>query len=114
MRLSKEKLFAARRETIAEFERWRDRLVKIERLIHDRAWDPPGKLVYVLYCSNDGKTEHLYRMTIKELSKIGPSGGTYFPVSARRAHNYIKQGVPHSTPLWLDDDGRIRKAEAGT
>jgi len=31
-------------------------------------------------------------------------------VNARYAHQWVKNGHLHNTPLWVDDNGRIRRA----
>lgn len=64
-------------------------------------------------------TEHsatLMEMTRKEFAEAQAGEGGYFTptlfshVSAQTAHKWVKEGGHHSTPLYTDDRGRIRRA----
>jgi hypothetical protein len=63
--------------------------------------------------SNNLVFSHLYEMTAKE-ARAAESSLTesrwYRRIDAHRAHQHVKQGGTHSTPLWTDMDGRIRRA----
>lgn len=58
-------------------------------------------------------TQHLYEMTAKELASANACENgrvTYRKVSAQYAHKFVKDDGIHSTALYVDMDGRIRKA----
>lgn len=44
-------------------------------------------------------------------AKWEPEGYNFTPVSGQRAHRWVRSGALHSTDLWLDDTGRMRKAQ---
>lgn len=59
-------------------------------------------------------SDHLYEMTRAELRKAintetMPSA-EYNIIPASLAHRYVRQGMTHSTALYIDDMGRIRRA----
>jgi hypothetical protein len=64
-------------------------------------------------------TEHsatLMEMTRKEYEEARAGEGGYFTptlfshISAQRAHAWVKEGGHHSTNLYINEDGRIRRA----
>jgi hypothetical protein len=60
------------------------------------------------YVSHD----HLWEMTAKELREAeaeNKPGVEYNVIPAYLAHRYVKQGMNHSTPLWVDN-GKVRYA----
>lgn len=64
-------------------------------------------------------TQHLYEMTKHDLAYRQQEPGSvaysveWRKVSTAEAHRYVKSGGVHSTALWVDDNGRVRKATAG-
>jgi hypothetical protein len=57
-------------------------------------------------------TDHLYEMTASQAIKaerINEPGIEYNIIPASLAHKYVRQGMTHSTPLYVDDLGRIRR-----
>jgi len=64
---------------------------------------------------------HLYEMTAKEFREAQAgddedhSGDCQFHerIDAARAHRHVKEGRIHSTALYTDDEGRIRRARDG-
>lgn len=63
-----------------------------------------------------GGSAILLDITARELresrAKWGPEGFTFEPVTGSRAHRWVRAGYLHSTDLWVDHTGRIRKAQA--
>lgn len=59
----------------------------------------------------------LHDMSAKELRESiaanAADGYTFERTSAQRAHKWVKSGQIHSTDLWTDHNGRIRKAGIG-
>lgn len=51
----------------------------------------------------------LVEMTAKAFHATDPDSDLR-PVSAQQAHHWVRSGAPHETPLWIDCDGRIRRA----
>lgn len=49
----------------------------------------------------------LHEYTEKEFREAGPN---FRRVSASEAHKWVRDGGVHTTPLWVDEDNRIRKA----
>lgn len=57
-------------------------------------------------------TDHLYEMTAAEARKAEAStetGVEFNIVPASLAHRYVRQGMTHSTALYIDDLGRMRR-----
>jgi hypothetical protein len=82
--------------------------------------------MYVIRHSITGNaiSSHLFEMTAKDLREAQASdtydieantgdGVFHEHVTAERAHRHVKQGRIHSTPLYIDDRGRIRYARDG-
>jgi hypothetical protein len=56
-------------------------------------------------------TEVLFEMTVADFQKAEQSERVrHSKVSTDAAHRYVKNGGTHTTPLWVDDRGRIRRA----
>lgn len=54
---------------------------------------------------------HLYEMTKKEFTACEQGENRWHDhVSAAAAHRMVRDGVNHSTALYIDFDGRVRKA----
>lgn len=72
--------------------------------------------MYVMQ-SRDGRYTHLYSMTAAELRKAKAtnehSDTDYHRVDGTEAHRWVRDGRIHSTPLYIDLDGRIRFARDG-
>lgn len=72
-------------------------------------------MTYVL--EDNGHRVMLHDMTKRELresrAKWEPEGYTFTEVHATRAHRWVKSGGIHSTDLWTDHNGRIRRAGIG-
>jgi hypothetical protein len=51
----------------------------------------------------------LIEMTIAEYLKSAPERDLR-PVHFTTAHEHVRAGGCHETPLWIDGDGRIRRA----
>jgi hypothetical protein len=45
-----------------------------------------------------------------KLAKLAYPNHRFEVVSGRRAHVWVSQDWPHTTPLWIDYNGRIRYA----
>ncbi len=67
-----------------------------------------------------GSETHYYdtltEMTARELrdaEAFAKPGVTHRHVDALRAHQHVKTGGHHDTPLYVDDSGRIRYARDG-
>ncbi len=57
-------------------------------------------------------TDHLYEMTPAAALKAEAStetGVEFNIIPASLAHKYVRQGMTHSTPLYIDDLNRIRR-----
>jgi len=52
----------------------------------------------------------LVEMNSKKLDRLIAAGENYYPVTAATAHKYVRQGICHNTYLWIDMDGKIRRA----
>jgi len=58
-------------------------------------------------------TDYLMEMTRAEARHAEATteeGVEFNIVSAAMAHRYVKRGMTHMTPLWVDDTGRVRRA----
>lgn len=66
--------------------------------------------MYVMRYGND-RTE-LVEMTTAQFAR-DQDKQTLIVVSAQYAHRWVKRGELHSTPLYVDDTGRVRRASAG-
>lgn len=69
------------------------------------------KLPDTTYVSHD----YLMQMTAKELREAeaeAPDHIEYNIVTAEMARRYVKQGMTHMTPLWVDDDGKVQYARS--
>jgi hypothetical protein len=56
-------------------------------------------------------TETLVEMSVADFQKAEQSERIrHYKVSTDAAHRYVKNGGVHTTPLWVDDRGRIRRA----
>jgi hypothetical protein len=79
--------------------------------------------MYVVKTTNhrhpDGRytySDYLIEVTAKELREIeadAPSHVEYNRVTAEMARRYVKQGMTHMTPLWVDFDGKVKYARDG-
>lgn len=69
--------------------------------------------MYVIECRPGGYAI-LHDMGAREMhaakAQMEPEGWEYREVSAVRAHRWVKAGSLHSTDLWVDSSGRIRRA----
>ena len=60
-----------------------------------------------------GRWTMLNEGTKAEFEKFGPNHNAE-PVSAAMAHKLVRGDLlPHNTALWVDDDGKIRRAAEG-
>ncbi len=55
---------------------------------------------------------HLTTREIKRLNLIDPAV-QYRLIDYTKAHQWVKDGGIHTTGLYLDDKGRIRRSDAG-
>lgn len=71
--------------------------------------------MYVIECRRGGYAilHDIRPAELKELRAAAPEGWEYKAVSGVRAHRWVKAGEAHSTDLWVDHAGRIRKAGVG-
>jgi len=73
--------------------------------------------MYVIETAPGHGAATLLDISAKELretrAKWSADGWTYREVSAPYAHKWVKDGAIHSTDLWVDDRGRIRRAGIG-
>lgn len=69
-----------------------------------------GGLAAMLYVIVNGC--HLFEMTQADYDHSCKHNGEGYQriVHWTRAHEWVRNDNPHSTPLWLDDFGRIRRA----
>jgi hypothetical protein len=57
-------------------------------------------------------TPMLHELDFKtlRLAKLAYPNHRFEVVSGQRAHQWVRQGYPHSTPLYIGPNGRIRYA----
>jgi hypothetical protein len=61
----------------------------------------------MFYVSNN---RMLVEMTRKQAEKATAKGDTLDQITWDRAHAWVKSGRTHSTALWVNQDGQIRRA----
>lgn len=52
----------------------------------------------------------LIETTAKRVRDWQELGEDIYPVSAAQAHKLVRQGITHSTYLYIDSDNRVRRA----
>jgi hypothetical protein len=66
--------------------------------------------IYVMQI-RDGGSAHLHEMTEAAFKKLPLTQGERWErVPGHMAHAYIRRGGVHSTSLWIDDQGKVRRA----
>jgi hypothetical protein len=61
------------------------------------------------YCSTDCLVEMTRAAALKAEATTEP-GVEFNMISGAMAHRYVKRGMQHETPLYVDDTGRVRYA----
>ncbi len=54
----------------------------------------------------------LVEMTEQQFNATDPNSDVR-PVSANEAHRHVREGGIHETYLWVNSDGRVRRASPG-
>jgi len=47
---------------------------------------------------------------LRKCSRTAPEGWSYRIVSGQYAHKWVQDGGLHDTPLWVNDNGKVRRA----
>lgn len=73
---------------------------------------------YVMHHLRNGNMSHstLHEMSAAEFKQASTNArpcDRYEQVPAERAHKFVRNDGTHTTGLWVDFDGRIRKAKPG-
>lgn len=58
----------------------------------------------------DGRLHEYTKAELKALRANPSTTSRYETISAARAHRYVREDIIHTTPLWIDDLGRIRRS----
>jgi hypothetical protein len=68
--------------------------------------------VYVIQTRHEHSRQQLHELDRKglKLAKLAYPNDDFEVISGFRAHHWVKNGWPHSTPLYVGPDGRIRYA----
>jgi hypothetical protein len=71
--------------------------------------------MYAIRYHNDEDRGMLVQMPAKELNKFLFSLEKTYPrftwISAESARRWVKEGYPHETPLYVNDEGKVRYAK---
>lgn len=60
----------------------------------------------------DSELKELSAAELAEAEEINGGSVSYKRVDATKARAWVASGGKHSTPLWVDDAGKVRYAEA--
>ncbi len=68
--------------------------------------------MYVVQSRHDHTAPMLHELDIKglRLAKLAYPHHEFRVTTGQFAHQWVRKGYPHSTPLYIDDRGRIRYA----
>ena len=68
--------------------------------------------MYVIQTRREHSRQQLHELDRKglKLAKLAYPNDDFEVISGLRAHHWVKNGWPHSTPLYVGYDGRIRYA----
>jgi hypothetical protein len=66
--------------------------------------------VKVYFPGGSATVKEMTPKQMRQAQRLNPQR-TFLPITGQEAHNWVRNGGVHSTPLYVNEDGRIRYAK---